>query len=132
MNIEENGNEHVSREPNFRYTVKLHMKIEENVNETVSREPNLRYTTILLKHMNTVRKCTKRVQGHFCKKMFALRATSRFRFSDFSVPVSLLLSASLSARHFLDGGVFRQQGIDAFSMFLLTSLFTFCCHFYWC
>ena len=33
-----------------------------------------------------------------------------FRSSDFSVPISFLFSVLLSARHFLDGGVFRSIG----------------------
>ena len=41
-----------------------------------------------------------------------------FRSSDFSARISFLFSVLLSARHFLDGGVFRSIGIFFFYLFI--------------
>ena len=51
-------------------------------------------------------------------RLFRTSFVPLFRSSDFSVPISFLFSVLLSARHVLDGGVFRQQGNFGFSKLL--------------
>ena len=84
--MEENFNEHVSREPNFRYTTVLQMKTVRKkkiyiyihifffylyiyiyiyVHQNVSREPDFRYTTMFVKKMNgNDRTCSKTYRKH--------------------------------------------------------------------
>ena len=72
-----NVSQHVSREPNLRYTTILQMKIEEHVNKNVSLELNFRYTTIHLKKIEEhVRKWALPYPGSSVFSTFTTAATT--------------------------------------------------------